>query len=87
MKSVILTKIKKVQLSFKDQITELRENGELNFLKEFVQHCHKNGRFLQVDENTIEVSTKNNNYRYSCFPNYIRKINRTTEERSFYKIS
>jgi len=87
MKSVIKTNINQVQLAFKQEITELKGNSDMNFLKQFVEHCHKNAQYWEFDSNTIEVGTKKNYYLYSCFSNYIRKINKTTGERTFFKIS
>ena len=87
MKSIIKTKINKVHLPFNQQITELKGNGDMNFLKEFAKHCHKKGEVMQINENTLQVSTKKNSYLYSCFTNYIRQINTTTDTRSYFKIS
>jgi len=87
MKSVILSKINKVHLPFKDQITGLKGNGDMNFLKEFVNHCHKNASIMQINDNTLQVATKKNYYLYSCFTNYIRQINTITDVRTYFKIS
>lgn len=87
MKSIIKTKCNRVPLAFKKQITELKGMGDINFLTEFVKDCHKNADIMQIDENTLQVSTKRISYLYSCFPNYIRQINRNTDSRIFFKIS
>lgn len=87
MKSVIKTKINKVHLPFNQQIRELKGTGDMSFLKELVEASHKKAETMQIDDNTLEVCTKRNYYRYSCFPNYIRQINTTTDTRSYFKIS
>lgn len=87
MKSVIKTKINKVHLAFNQQVRELKGTGDMKFLTEFAKRCHKNGKTMQINENTLQVSTTRTTYLYSCFPNYIRQINTTTDARAYFKIS
>jgi hypothetical protein len=61
--------------------------GDMDFLTAFVNDCHKTADIMQIDANTLQVSTKRISYLYSCFPNYIRQINRNTDVRRFFKIS
>lgn len=88
MKSVILTKISKSShMPVAKQINELKGNGDMNFLKEFVKHCHKKADITPEGENSLLVCTKRGYYRYTCYPNYIKQINRANDAVAYFKIS
>ncbi len=81
MKSVI-----KTNLSFSQQLTELKGNGDVDFLIEFIKHCHKNADYIQIDVNTFQVTNKRKHYIYTCYATYIMQINQRTNARTFFKI-
>lgn len=87
MKSVLATKLTRTQMAFKDQVTHCKGDGDMDFLKQFVEDYHKNAEFHPKDANSIEVYTTRSSYLYTCFPKYIRQINLENNERAFFKIS
>jgi len=87
MPSVIKTKINTEVLPFNRQIRYCHGKGDLTFLREFVKHCHNNPSITEEGDHSLRVQTARNSYVYICYPEYIKKINLTNDERTFYKIT
>lgn len=87
MPSVFKTKLNIVSLPFNQRIVHCRTKGDIAFLKEFVKHCHNNNAYIvEQDDHSVCVNTPRMTYIYICYPEYIQKINQTTNQRTFYKI-
>lgn len=90
MKSTILTKVNTTVLAFKDQVTELKGEGDFKFLKEFVNLLHGKQKEteIQIQEGkVIDVFTTKKAYMYKIYPKYIMRCDISNGKKTFYKIS
>lgn len=93
MKSVILTKVNRVNLNFAKEIEARgRKSNDVVFLEKFVRHCHpgKSTEVVMGDDNAIVYTTKGT-YSYTIYRDYILKQTGgnmiKASKKTFYKIS
>lgn len=93
MKSVILTKVNRVNLNFAQEIEARgRTSNDMVFLEKFVRHCHPGkGTEVVIGEDYVMVYTTKGTYSYTIYRDYILKQTGgnmiKASKKTFYKIS
>lgn len=86
IKSEIFTKISRVNLAFKDQITALRGDGCMESLHRFVVHMHPKNTDIVSDGKSINAYTPKGHYLYRIYPSHIVRVNCQNQRKTIYEI-